>query len=248
MSFLLGEQAGAELRPVARRYVHQMVRRAELRWHPEVATAVLVEGIGHLLAALDLGRGAVISFVHHGLYDRAFPSIARTGVALDLMVHPYMLRDDTPGWLKQHIRVNTIGGGRAVSTEIGSAGIADLIAAGHAVAIASDVPGRSPVTFAGRAVLGSSGAARIAAAANTPVVLMTTERDRCDGYDGRGGCSGYGEHVRLHPALLPEAFGSAEALLDEILARHERAVLAWPEATDLPLSRWGALDVPAAVR
>jgi lauroyl/myristoyl acyltransferase len=237
MTFLLAEQAaGADLQPVARRYVGEMVRRAELRWHPEVATAVPLTGAEHLLAALELGRGVLLSFVHHGLYDRAFASVARTGVALDMMVHPYMLRDDTPGWLKQHVAVNSIGGGRAVSTEIGSAGIAGLLGSGHVVAIASDVPGRSPVSFAGRSVLGSSGAARIAAAGNAPVVLMTSEHDKD------------GERVRLHPALLPNDFGSPEALLEEILARHERAVLAWPEATDLPLSRWGTVTEPAAVR
>jgi lauroyl/myristoyl acyltransferase len=238
MSFLLGEEAAAgDLQPVARRYVTEMARRAELRWHPEAAIAVQLRGAEHLLSALELGRGVVLSFVHHGLYDRAFPSVARTGVTLDLMVHPYMLRDDTPGWLRQHVWVNSIGGGRAISTEIGSSGIADLLSGGDVVAIASDVPGRTPVRFADQTVLGSSGAARIAAAANTPVVLMTSERD------GR-----HGERVRLHPALLPETFGSPEELLDEMLSRHGHAVLAWPEATDLPLSRWGTVAEPAEAR
>jgi lauroyl/myristoyl acyltransferase len=246
MSFLLGEEAAAgDLQPVARRYVTEMARRAELRWHPEAAIAVQLRGAEHLLSALELGRGVVLSFVHHGLYDRAFPSVARTGVTLDLMVHPYMLRDDTPGWLRQHVWVNSIGGGRAISTEIGSSGIADLLSGGDVVAIASDVPGRTPVRFADQTVLGSSGAARIAAATNTPVVLMTSERDE-HGETGEHGSQS--ERVRLHPALLPETFGSPEELLDEMLSRHGHAVLAWPEATDLPLSRWGTVAEPAEAR
>jgi lauroyl/myristoyl acyltransferase len=232
MSFLLERRRPeADLTRAARGYVVQMVRRAELRWHPDLALRVRVEGAEHLHAALDLGRGAVVSFVHHGLYDRAFPSIARTGVPLRMMVHPYMLRDDAPRWLKQHVRINCSGGGTAVSTDVGTQGIVGLLAAGDVVAIASDVPGRTPVTFAGRELLGSFGAARIAWDTDAPVVLMTSERDAA------------GEHVRLHPALVPRELGSPRELLEAMLTAHEQAVLAWPEAGDLPRSRWGT---PAA--
>ena len=42
-------------------------------------------------------------------------------------------------------------------------GIVDLLGQRRVVAVASDVPGRTPLRFAGRDVLGSFGAARIAA-------------------------------------------------------------------------------------
>lgn len=228
MTFLLGTTSPpAEVDRVARRYVREMARRSEVRWHPRVATAVRVEGIEHARVALEPGRGAILSFMHHGLYDRVFTTLSRQGLSLAMVVYPYMLHDDAPGWIRQHVRVNTLGGGRAVSTEVGAAGLAALLREGHMLAIASDVPGRTPVTFAGRDVLGSFGAARLAVETGAPVVVMTSDRDD------------RGEHVRLHRPLEPATFASAHALLERILLAHERAVLSWPEASDLPLSRWG---------
>ena len=46
--------------------------------------------------------------------------------------------------------------------------------------------------------------------------------------------------MRVHEPLDPADFATPTALLEEMVKQHERAILAWPEATDLPLSRWGA--------
>lgn len=228
MEFLVGADGRrADVERLAHAYVHEMARRAEVRWHPALATNVRVEGAEQAATALAAGRGAILSFMHHGLYDRVFTPLARLGLPLTIAVYPYMLQDDAPAWIRQHVRVNTIGGAQVVTTDIGAAGFTELLEGGAMLGIASDVPGRTPVTFAGRRVLGSFGAARLAVATGAPVVLMTSERDAA------------GEHVRLHPPLEPGRFTSAESLLAEIVARHERAVLAWPEASDLPLSRWG---------
>ena len=228
MLFLLGDSCPeAEVSQVSRRYVEEMVTRAEVRWHPDVATRVRLEGAEHLESACALDRGVVLSFVHHGLYDRAFPAVARTTSRLRMLVHPYMLAEDSPRWIRQHIRLNSIGGGQAVSAAVGTDALKAMLAAGDVVAIASDVPGRTAVTFAGRQVLGSFGAGRLAWEGDSPVVLMTSGRDR------------QGPFVRLHPALHPHDFDSASSLFEAVLTAHERAVLAWPEATDLPLSRWG---------
>ncbi len=228
MVFLSGEASAVpDLSEISRRYVEEMARRAEVRWHPDVATRLRLEGAEHLEEARVLGRGVVLSFMHHGLYDRAFPAVARRTSGLHMVVHPYMLADDSPRWIRQHVRLNCTGGSRAVSAAIGTGGIRALLEAGHVVAIASDVPGRTPVSFAGRQVLGSFGAGRVAWEGNSPVVLMTSDRDH------------RGPFLRLHPALHPRSFESARALFEAMLSAHESAVLAWPEATDLPLSRWG---------
>ncbi len=231
MEFLLEDsRPGSDLDAAARGYVEQMIRRGELRWHPDLVTGRRLEGIEHLAAARDLGRGVVLSFMHHGFYDGAFPLIALAGVPTHMMIYPYMARDDAPRWLKQHLRINSIGGGIPTSTEIGTKGIIELLAGGAVVAIATDVPGHTPVKFAGRELLGSFGAARLAMTTNSPVVLMTSERDD------------QGAHVRLHEPMHPEDFDTPEALLGEIVSRHEPHVLAWPEATDIPTSRWGTPD------
>jgi uncharacterized protein YbdZ (MbtH family) len=44
--------------------------------------------------------------------------------------------------------------------------------------------------------------------------------------------------------MRPQDFDSPQALFEEMLSRHEEYVLAWPEATDIPRSRWGAPDEP----
>jgi lauroyl/myristoyl acyltransferase len=204
-----------------------MVWRAEVRWHPELLTRQRVEGLEHLTTAYALGRGVVLNYMHHGYYEGLSPSLARHGVRSHMLGLDHIFGDDAPGWLKQNVRISTTGGSTPVSVAIGSQGIADLLTQGHVVTITSDVPGRTPVTFAGRRLLGSFGAARIAASTGSPVVVATFETDAA------------GPFIRIHDTLHPQEFDSPRDLLEEMLARHERAVLSWPEETDIPLSRWG---------
>jgi KDO2-lipid IV(A) lauroyltransferase len=228
MGFLLERcRPEADLDEVAREYVAYQARRGELRWHPRLITALRVAGVDHLRDALGEGRGAVVNFIHHGYYDGAFPSIARRGVPLTMVAHGYMLEPDAPAWLRQHVAVAETGGNVAVSAGIGAAGLRDLLQQGRPVALASDVPGGSAVSFVGRELFGSSGAARLACETGAPVVVLTSEED------------GEGPFVRLHPPLDPARFGSPAQLLDSMLAVHEQVVLRWPAAADLPLSRWG---------
>lgn len=228
MSFLLeNTRPEADLDTLARDYVKQQILRGELRWHPELITRMRVVGIEHLLAARDRGRGVMLNFVHHGTYEGGFASLARLGAPAHIVVHPYMVRDDAPRWLKQHMVVACTGGGVRVSAEVGTQGIIDLLNQGAIVAVASDVPGRTPLRFVGRDVLGSFGAARIAADAGVQVVVMSYMLDE------------QGPYVRLHEPLEPKDFENPQALLEEMLARHEQVILQWPELTDLPLSRWG---------
>jgi lauroyl/myristoyl acyltransferase len=231
MGFLLGQAPKAELEQVARAYVEFQVYRGELRWHPDQLTKLRVVGVDHLRVARAKGRGVIVNFMHHGHYDGAFASLAvRHGEPFQIVVYPYMLEPTAAPWLKQHVKVSLQGGGVAVSAAIGTGGMRSLLAHGHTLAIASDVPGRTPVRFAGREVLGSYGAARLAFEAQCPIVVLTSERDAG------------GAFVRVHPPMQPAGFDSPRALLDDVLAVHEAAVLAWPEATDLPLSRWGTVQ------
>ena len=105
-----------------------------------------------------------------------------------------------------------------------------LLQSGEVVGIASDVPGHTPVRFVGRDVVGSYGAARLAAATDSPVVVMTSEPGPA------------GPEIRLHEPIEPRDFGSANELLQAMLTIHEEAIVEWPEAYDLPLSRWTLTD------
>ena len=233
MRFLLEHtRPDVDLHAAARAYVKSQIWRGERRWHPELFAHHRVVGMEHLAAARDRGRGVMLNFLHHGDYAGALASVSRAGAPAHMLVHPYMVREDTPRWLKQHVRVACSGGGVPVSSEVGTQGIIDLLHQDLVVAVASDVPGRTPLRFVGREVSGSFGAARIAADAGAPVVVMTYEFDH-------GGLP----FVRLHEALEPKEFEDARALLQEMLARHESVVVRWPEHTDLPRSRWGIGEV-----
>lgn len=233
MRFLLEHtRPGADLDEVARAYVRYQARRGELRWHPGLLTSLRVKGMHWLLDAKARGRGVVLNFVHHGFYDGAFPSIARLGVPGHMVVYPYMLEPDAPLWLQQHVRIGTANGGTAVSAAVGTDGLVDLLARGEMLAIASDVPGRTPIKLFGREVLGSFGAARLPMATGSPVVVFTSEEDE------------QGPFIRVHEPLEPADHETPQALLEAILAIHEEVLLRWPEAYDLPLSRWGTQPPP----
>jgi lauroyl/myristoyl acyltransferase len=230
MRFLLEQtRPEADLEKAAKDYVKQQVWRGELRWHPELITRMRVVGAEHLSSARERG-GVMLNFMHHGTYEGGFASLSRLGLPPHMVVYPYMVRDDAPRWLKQHMVVATMNGGVRVSAEIGTPGIIDLLNSGAIVAVASDVPGRTPLRFVGREVRGSFGAARIASDAGSPVVVMTIEIDD------------EGQFVRLHEPLEPKDFESPKDLLEEMVARHEKVIVQWPERSDLPLSRWGKLE------
>src|SRR5206468_3560308 len=95
------------------------------------------------------------------------------------------------------------------------------------VGIAIDVAGRTPVRFAGRHVIGTSGAARIAMRTGTPVAMLTA-------HDSGGPLP----RLEVSEPLVPSNYPDADALLIDMLRHHERAVLAWPEASDRPAQRW----------
>lgn len=239
MRFLLERATpGVDIEAAARAYLRYQARRGELRWHPSALDRLRVEGLDHLRDARTEGHGVVLNFMHHGYYDGAFPSIARLGMTAHLVVYPYMLQPDAPGWLKQHVKVASAHGGIPTSTDVGTAGLLERLNGGNIVALASDVPGRTPVRFLGRDLIGSFGAARLAQTARSPVVVLTSEEDDD------------GPVIRLHQPLDPGRSGNAQELFERMLAIHEPVFLRWPEAADLPLSRWkqaGVDDPPAPV-
>lgn len=226
MRFLL-EGTDRDVEEVARAYVHYQARRGELRWHPELLLSLRVEGMEHLLAAKAQGKGVLLNFIHHGYYDGAFPSIARLGAPCHIVVYPYMLEPDAPLWLRQHVKIGSANGGTATSAAIGTEGLVALLEQNQVLAIASDVPGRTPIKLFGREVLGSFGAARLPMATGSPVVVLTSEEDE------------QGPYIRLHEALQPGDHETPQELLEAMFAIHEEVVLRWPEAYDLPLSRFG---------
>jgi lauroyl/myristoyl acyltransferase len=219
----------AEVPELAYLYGEQVLLRAYLRWHPRAITHQRVEGLEWLTTERDEGRGVVLNFMHHARWDGMFASLSRQGVELDAVISPKILGAETETAMRQHRRV-IARGARIQPATGGTDALAGLVRPGAIVMIASDVPGQTPVTWLGRKVLGSFGAARIATMTDTPVVLVTARRDEA------------GSYLQVDPPLEPSDYAAPSDLLDDILRRHGEAVLAWPEAFEVPTARFGHIE------
>jgi lauroyl/myristoyl acyltransferase len=234
MKFVLEFTDRAEEIPeLARRYAEFDILRNYRRWHPAPLFNQRVEGIEWLTTKKDPDRGIVLSFTHHGQYDGLVASVARAGAYMHSVVAPDAFDPNAPLPIRQHYKLcSSVPESPLISTEKGSGYFKQLLEEGKIFTIASDVAGRTEVTFLGRTMLGSFGAARLATDTNSPVVLLTSHQDR----DGS-------PFMRIHPPIEPADFDNDPAkLLAEILRQHEPAVLAWPEAYDSPRGR---LEIPA---
>ncbi|WP_139220533.1 hypothetical protein [Trujillonella endophytica] len=223
---------GADVGAAATEYLRQMFWRAERRWRPELITNLPVEGADRVLAARDRdpSRGMVLTFMHHGVYDGQWASIDKAGIHAHVLGAAFVLSDDAPEYMKQHVRVCEMGA-TAIHGDKGYRGITEALGEGKIVGIALDVPGSTPVEFVGRNVLGSFGAARAAFETNSPVIVLTAHKD-----------PRAAARIRLGEPIEPHDFPDAKALLAELLRRHEEAILEWPESQDRPMQRWGRND------
>ncbi len=230
MEFLLGRSERAhEVDELARGYAEHMLLRSYRRWHPRSVTNQRVRDAEWLTAHRDPARGILLSFAHHAHYDGLFGSLAHHGVAITAVMTPDMMSRDAPIAFRQHYAV-VRRGAHVIPSTTGSDAFADLLRGGATLAIASDVPGRTPVTFLGRRVLGSFGAARLATTTNSPVVVVTTLRDHA------------GPYLQVHAPLEPGDYADPADLLTDLLERHAAAVLAWPEAFESPPARFGVVE------
>ncbi len=228
MEFLVGKaQPESDVDALAREYVAWTRWRIETRWHPDVfLPPVRVEGVENL----EAGRGgAIVNFLHHGPYESLGLSLAEYGHHMHLMIAPWFYREDRALWLDQHRLIMGRGCTVFPSTE-GADGVRRRLTEGELVTLATDMPGRTPVTFVGRELLGTFGAARLAHELSRPVLVVTSHRDAAGA-----------PFFRVHEPLRPEQFEDAHALLRSMLAIHEPAVVAWPASYEEPRSKWGTL-------
>ncbi len=247
MQFLLEytDRVG-EVPQIAREYAEFDVLRNYRRWHPKYVSRQRVLNAERLLEARDRGRGVVLSFVHHGMYNGivsstgrvcddllGLPKSERPGVVMNGVVAPEAFDPKAPLVLRQHFKVCAYGPNmKLMSATEGSARMAELLQQGEVLCIAFDVAGRTPIKFLGRDMLGSFGMARLAVQTNAPVVILSSHK----GEDGL-------PYVQVHEALEPSEFPDPADLLAEIIRRHEPAILEWPAAYDSPHSRLGVAKV-----
>ena len=222
-----------EVPALARGYAEQMLLRSHLRWHPRHISRQRVRGIEWLTTRRDRTRGTLLSFMHHAQYGGMFSSLHRQGAELTVVLSPVLQGMGTPSELRQH-HSNMHRGVPFVDSTVGTDRLVELLRPGTTLAVASDVPSRTPVTFLGRRVMGAFGAARIAALSDSPVVVVTTRRDA------------QGSHLQVHEPLDPRDHPDPRTLLEEMLRIHGEAVLAWPEAFEVPRARFAPIEDDAA--
>ncbi len=231
MRYLLEHTERADEVPeLARKFAEYALMRTYLRWHPAQELHQPVRGIEWLTTNRDPDRSIILNFMHHGLYEGLFTSLRNAGAPITILGTPKLLGSETPTGLKQHMKLVRKGNEYITATG-GVDHIQAKVRPGMKMAIASDVPGRTEVTFLGRRVLASFGAALIANNTNSQVVIATSRRDD----DGHG-------YIQIHEPLEPKSFTEPKDLLDEILRQHGEAVLAFPEAVDMPRARWGIVE------
>ncbi|MCW2755047.1 MAG: hypothetical protein JWQ32_2458 [Marmoricola sp.] len=230
MTFLLEHTERAdEAASLARGHAEHSLLRNWLRYHPRLMMRQQVRDVEWLTTRRDRSRPTVLSFMHHHQYYGMFGSLRRHGLEMTVLSMPWAFTAEAPPYIRQQMQVIARGGAILPAGD-GTDSVVAKMKPGVTMAIASDVAGHTPVTFLGRQVLGSFGAARIAMLTNSPVTAVTSHRD------------GAGSYLQVHEPLEPADYADPAELLAAILAVHEPAVLAWPEAVDQPLTRWGHLD------
>jgi hypothetical protein len=218
-----------EIPVLAKRFAEETMLKTHLRWHPRLVTSEPVRGMEHLTTDRDPSRSVVLSFMHHYRYEGMFRAVSRRGVDLDILGTPLWEDPTISVPFRHHLKL-VASGGRMIPATGGTEKFAAMMKPGTTMAIASDLPGHTPVTFLGRRVLGSFGAARIACMTNSQVVLIRAWKDED------------GSYLKVEPPLEPGDFAGPKELLEEILRLHGEAVLAWPEVVDMPRARFAPIE------
>ena len=227
MQYLLGESDRAgEAESLAPRYLFWSLLRAEYRWRPWLITRQRIDGLPLLQAARRKGRGIVLSTMHHGMRGGVAASFSNAGVPLHVIMAPELLNNPTPAQ-RQLARVVS----RYAETFPAARGsyrhMVNLMHRGEVVSLSTDLPGSCPMTILGRRVQAASGAARLALETGAALVPVTTHQ------------AGLLQTLRVHEPLDPADYTSVADLQQAIADHHEPALLAWPEAVEQPLRRWG---------
>lgn len=232
MRFLLEESAPeADVDAAALRYLTFNRWRIESKYLPARRMPPdPVEGVEHLAALRD---GGVLNFMHLGNFERLGRAIAPHGLTIRMVMAAKYFDGTGNSFDIQHWRVAS----RdcvIVEAREGSAGLLARLRNGEVLALASDMPGQTPIRFVGRDLVGSFGAARLAYETDKPVVVVTS-------HPGPRRSTLF----RLHEPLLPHDFPGPRELLDAMVRLHEPAVVAWPEAYEEPASKWGTPQQPS---
>ena len=230
----IGEAAG-----LARAWMAEKSRVAEMFWRPWLMQKGSVEGVENWHAAREDGRGFVLAFGHITPMFAVPAVLADHGLLFHIVVGPHYFAPKPPGYagreiLRWRAYGEAVGRARMEVASASSVRLSELLESGEVVGLAFDAPGRTPTPFLGRTVLLGGGAARVAFETSTKVLPVVPRR--------------HGARTTIHidPPVDAKAFPDVASLHAAVAQRFERFVLEKPEAIQLA---WDPLplivDAPA---
>lgn len=231
MEYLLGRSSRAvESGALAEEHLFQTHRRAELRWRPWLTDRFAVEGLDRPDIHRWEGHGVLTSFMHHAQAEGVLRSFSRLGYHMHVPVLASLLEPTAARPFQQQIKLVRKSGNVPFAAGGSYEHMLQLLKDGQILSIAADLPGTTPVTFLGRQILVASGTARLALETGAPILPITSLKH------------GRFQRVRMETPLLPTDFTSVAELTQALFDAHAPAILAWPEAVELPLARSYAAD------
>ncbi|HEY1596613.1 MAG TPA: hypothetical protein VGF74_14555 [Thermoleophilaceae bacterium] len=225
-AIVAGTRRAGELESIARRrLVSERVRESAFwraRWDRDHAT-----GLDNMHAALDQGRGVIVSFCHLGSFQGSIGPLCTEGHRTTYIATNSWFLDRPDGsawgvriehWRRGLARMD----GRIVRMPGTFDTMRALLERGEVTMLAFDMPGRSETQFLGKRVMLTSGTAKLALRTDSLVLPMRRVRR------GLRIVSEYG-----HP-LDPRRHLNAQSLQAELAGIHEHWILDLPEALEDP--------------
>jgi lauroyl/myristoyl acyltransferase len=221
-----GTERAGEVQQLARLHLRESEVQRTLFWRPWKAANMNAATKGHLHAALQSGRGVLLSLCHLGPFFHSAsigPSLKRTVFTVG---GPWCFEEPTPDYWGRRLVRRLEGlraqGGRMIPAAGSFALLRALLEQGELVLMHFDVPGHHETRFLGKPVMLTTGSAKLACLADALVVPLRLRR------------AGHRVWVDAHEALDPRTHESVEQLHEALAAVHERWILELPATLEDP--------------
>ncbi|MFZ2050168.1 MAG: hypothetical protein WB698_12290 [Solirubrobacteraceae bacterium] len=241
MSAVLGNtEREGELMQIAPLYVEELKVHETLFWQPWPFPSLDQPSRERLQRAIDSKRGAVLSGCHFGqwfLLSSAVRAVGGFSFALGGAWFYEPPSHDRWGrrqahwqrWLhRRHVRTIPAVGSFPVAQQ--------MLEEGELILNMFDMPGRHETSFLAKSVMLADGSARLAFAADAPVLPLRARRE------------GHHIWVDVEEPLEPQGFNDADALHDRLAEVHTRWILQAPWTLESPrrAGAWEEAATPTA--
>ncbi|HLH14600.1 MAG TPA: hypothetical protein VKV16_07395 [Solirubrobacteraceae bacterium] len=229
-AIVAGTAREAQTSALARERVIEAHVDRTLFWRPWRAPLLDAQASARLRAAFSEERGVLLSTCHVGPYYRNATAFARLGEPPYAVLGPWFFEPPSSDYWGRRLARWWQGARSMVVCSKGSFALLQaLLEHGKAVYLFFDMPGARRTRFLGKPAMLADGTARLAVAADVPVLPVRSRR--------------VGHRVRMDvaAALDPRELGGVQELHQALAAQHERWILELPAAMDDPAAfGWGA--------